>query len=108
MNQAHRHYEERLRARARELNLRLHRIEGDLDAPAANDSEERATEREGDEVLESLGQAGLSELKAIDAALGRIASGTFGVCVRCGEDIPAERLDVVPHAALCMNCLRAH
>lgn len=100
------HFEARLKARKAELERRLLHIERDLDAPAPADSEERATEREGDEVLEDLGNAGLTELRAIDAALGRIAAGTFGECVRCGEEIAPERLEVVPHAPLCANCAR--
>lgn len=100
------HFETLLRNRQRELHKRLHAIETDLDKPADADSEERATEREGDEVLESLGQAGLSELKAIDAALDRIKAGTYGSCVKCGEPIARGRLDIVPHAALCQECIR--
>ncbi len=66
-----------LRNRLRDLDTRLSGVEAELDKPAAADSEERATEREGDEVLESLGNAGLLESRMIQAALGRIADGTF-------------------------------
>lgn len=99
-------FETRLKARQAELNSRLHHIENDLDAPAPADSEERAVEREGDEVLEDLGNAGLSELRAIEAALGRVADGTFGECVNCGEEIAPARLEAVPHAPLCQNCAK--
>ena len=44
-------FRETLLARKRELFSRLNRIEADLDQPMNNDSEERATERENDEVL---------------------------------------------------------
>ena len=97
-------YKARLIARLEELDTRLVEIEHDLDEPATQDIEDRATEREGDEVLESLGQSGLSEIKQIQAALDRIEAGTFGVCVACGEDISPERLDTVPHAARCRHC----
>ncbi len=40
------------------------------------DWEDRSSERQGDEVLESLGQAELGEVRRIDAALGRITAGT--------------------------------
>ncbi|GAB3309502.1 hypothetical protein GCM10027451_19360 [Geodermatophilus aquaeductus] len=40
----------------------------------------------------------------IDAALDRIAEGTYGVCVHCGVDIPAERLELRPFAAGCVTC----
>lgn len=43
-------------ARLKELDMRLHAIEDQLDDPKAKDWEEAATEREGDEVLEKLGK----------------------------------------------------
>jgi RNA polymerase-binding transcription factor DksA len=98
------HFESRLRNRLGELNARLSGVEAELDQPAAADSGERATEREGDEVLEHLGTVGLSEIRMIQAALGRIADGSFGECVACGEEISEERLNAVPHAARCKNC----
>lgn len=97
-------YKKRMNDRLAELEERLHDIETDLDEPADQDSEERATEREGDEVLESLGNAGLVEIRAIQSALKRIEEGTYGVCVVCDEDISPERLDLVPHAPNCRNC----
>ncbi|MCF3638582.1 TraR/DksA C4-type zinc finger protein [Rhizobium sp. TRM95111] len=99
------HYKDTLTARKRELYRRLKKIETDLDAPMNADSAERATERENDEVLEQLGTVGLGELEAIEAALDRIAAGTFGACAKCGEPISPERLRAVPHAALCEDCI---
>tara|TARA_R110001599_G_scaffold328016_2_gene541205 strand:- start:236 stop:559 length:324 start_codon:yes stop_codon:yes gene_type:complete len=100
-------YETRLLTRRDELNKRLRSIEHDLEQPMNADIEERSVEREDDEVLESLGQSGLQELKAIDAALARIKDGTYGICVECGEPISPERLAVVPTAALCHSCAAA-
>ncbi len=97
-------YEKMLQERLAELNERLHEIEHDLDEPADADSEERATERESDEVLEQLGNAGLTEIRMIEAALKRIGDGTYGTCAKCGEDISRERLDVLPHTPMCKNC----
>lgn len=99
--------EEQLRKRMHELSGRLHRIEDHLEQTPDPDWEERATEAEMDEVLEGLGTAGMIEMEAIHAALARIKGGTYGVCVRCGEDISEERLDVVPQTALCRLCAAA-
>lgn len=44
------------------------------------------------------------ELEAIDAALARIADGTYGVCEDCGCDIPAARLHANPFTARCIAC----
>ena len=93
-----------LRARLAELDGRLHRIENHLEQAPDRDWQENATESEMDEVLEGLGQAGVTEMEAIHAALSRIKGGSYGVCVRCGDDISVARLDVVPHTALCRMC----
>ena len=45
-------------------------------------------------------------LTAIDEALGRIESGTFGTCGRCGKPIAEERLDAIPYANRCIDCKR--
>jgi DnaK suppressor protein len=95
---------EQLEKRLAELNARLNRIEQELDQPVSAQFGEQAIEREEDEVLEDLGQAGLQEMRMIEAALGRIAKGTYGTCVKCGDDISEERLNVLPHTPLCRNC----
>lgn len=97
-------FQSRLMQRREELNNRLHKIEHDLDQPMNADTEDRSVEREDDEVLEHLGQAGLSELKHIDLALLRIEGGTYGVCASCEEPISTERLNAVPTALLCRKC----
>jgi len=43
-------------------------------------------------------------LAQIDAALARVASGEYGICKRCGAEIPVERLEAVPFADLCIDC----
>jgi RNA polymerase-binding transcription factor DksA len=45
-------------------------------------------------------------LREIEDALKRIADGTYGICVSCGGPVPKARLEVVPHARLCMKCLK--
>ena len=40
----------------------------------------------------------------IDAALDRIAAGTYGSCVHCGSAIPVERLQMRPFARACVTC----
>lgn len=97
-------YEDILRTRQRELYRRLHKIEADFEQPRNPDDDDRALERSNDEVLDELGQVGQEELKAIDAALERIAKGTFGTCTRCGAEISRERLDAVPYTPFCQEC----
>lgn len=95
-----------LRARRDELSARMVEVDAELDSHQDPDWEELATEREGDEVLEDLGQAAASEIARIDAALARIAAGEYGFCVKCGAAIAAARLDVVPETPFCAACAR--
>jgi RNA polymerase-binding protein DksA len=44
------------------------------------------------------------ELMAIDAARGRIADGSYGDCIDCGQPIPIERLKAQPTALRCVPC----
>ena len=46
----------------------------------------------------------LFTIDEIDAALDRIAEGTFGRCTHCGVPIPVERLTARPFAAGCVAC----
>ncbi len=100
-----RKFEQVLLARKNELDQRLQHIEHDLDQPMSIDIEDRATEREDDEVMETMGNAGLVEIEAIDAALERIKADTFGICVDCGEPISKERLDIMTTATKCRKCM---
>jgi DnaK suppressor protein len=43
-------------------------------------------------------------LKNVQAALSRIDDETYGVCLRCEEEIPDKRLKAVPWAAYCVSC----
>ncbi len=47
-------------------------------------------------------------LEQIEAALGRIADGSFGRCEACGRSIAKARLDAIPFAALCVKCASRH
>lgn len=44
-----------------------------------------------------------AEGKEINAALNRIALGTYGICEKTGEPIPVERLRVNPSARTVVN-----
>lgn len=91
-------------ARLRELDTRLHNIEDELDSHQAKDWEDLAIEREEDEVLERIGVDGIAEIERIRNALARIDDGTYGVCVTCGDEISAKRLDILPATPFCATC----
>jgi len=93
--------------RLAELDQRLHDIEAELDTHQSKDWEELATERENDEVLEGLGLRGQEEIARIRAALARIREGEYGFCAKCGDEISAARLDVLPDTPFCKTCAAA-
>ena len=47
-----------------------------------------------------------STVRAIEDALDRIATGTYGRCETCDEWIVRERLKAMPHARNCIDCQR--
>jgi RNA polymerase-binding transcription factor DksA len=93
-----------LETRLKELKVRLVRIEDELEQPVSDSFAEQAVEREDEEVLEDLGAAGVQEVRMIDAALKRIDNGSYGICVRCGDPIGEDRLDVLPQTPMCRDC----
>src|SRR5260370_32762272 len=46
-------------------------------------------------------------LRQVKAALGRIADGSFGTCMRCDEEISPKRLNAVPQSPYCIKCQEA-
>jgi DnaK suppressor protein len=52
----------------------------------------------------SIEQNSIDLLSKVNRALERIEAGTYGICESCGKAIPVERLDVLPHSTLCVEC----
>ena len=80
---------------------------GDLAIGSGDHIADSATEtylREIDGGLEENAEHLLGE---IDAALGRIDDGSYGLCSVCGRPIGEERLEAVPYATLCIDDKRA-
>ena len=44
------------------------------------------------------------ELPRVEAALERLQSGTYGVCLECGQAIEADRLTAMPDIHTCKSC----
>jgi RNA polymerase-binding transcription factor DksA len=82
---------------------------------ASRDEHELIAEREPDwldaaaldtaaTVLETLGGSERAAIGQIDAALERMARGTYGACVTCGGIVDDERLRSVPETDRCGRC----
>lgn len=111
MNQRHQEIREQLLQRREELNRRIHLITQDVrhvDGPLPSDFSEQAVERETEEVMDALGEAGRQELGQINRTLARIDKGEYGICASCGEPIPEARLKILPHSEYCVSCAEKH
>lgn len=103
----------RLDERARELAVLLGRLNADddslrhdrADATADDEHDPEGSTLSGEwQRVEALRRGARAELAEVEASLARVAAGTYGVCESCGRDIPAERLEVRPHAPRCVAC----
>ncbi|MCM3757701.1 TraR/DksA C4-type zinc finger protein [Sporosarcina aquimarina] len=43
------------------------------------------------------------ELEKVQQALERMKEGSYGVCEKCGKEIPYERLEAVPYTTFCVD-----
>jgi RNA polymerase-binding transcription factor DksA len=99
--------EQRLLSQREVLRSRLRAVEADrrrTSAPLSADFEEQSTERENDQVLDSLLAVDLSELRRVERALQRLRAGTYGLCMACHAPIEVKRLEAVPDAESCARC----
>lgn len=96
----------RLQAQLQELEARSARIAEARERPLDADFEEQAAEAQDDEPLCAQELLIRHEIASLRRALDRIAAGTYGACVRCGEAIAPDRLAARPEAALCIACAR--
>jgi RNA polymerase-binding protein DksA len=72
--------------------------------PQVGDSVDHGDERFQDGMAHVEKQRDQEELMAIDAARGRLADGSYGECIDCGQPIPVERLKAQPTALRCVPC----
>ena len=56
------------------------------------------------QLAQALSRAAEWALAQIDVALVRFEEGTYGLCERCHEPIPTERLEVLPTCRSCTSC----
>ena len=93
-----------LEQRLADLQKRLVSIKRDVTQSHSGDSAEQAQERENDEVVDAIGNETAQSIRVIQAALERIADGSYGECEKCGQGIAQQRLEAIPEATRCVNC----
>ena len=79
---------------------------GDLSAYSVHMADQ-ASDAEEREKAYHMASAEGRLLYHIDEALRRVKEGTYGLCQLCGKKIQKPRLEVVPHARLCIECKKA-
>jgi RNA polymerase-binding transcription factor len=98
-------FEKALLIRRRELHSQIADLLGDVAVKAEPDDE-------GDAAIQNYSTdwaaAALDRtrrtLREVEAALGRIEAGSYGVCEVCETSIPKARLEALPWARSCVNC----
>ena len=74
--------------RLKRINVHRNHEKGALD----DDWEEQAVQRQNDEVLDSLDGTVRHEIQQIRTALDKIKEGSYGICMRCGDEIAEARM----------------
>ena len=70
----------------------------DYDANFADTSQVTAERGETEALVAELRTA----LREIEAAIGRLEAGTYGICERCGNPIEPARLEALPATRFCI------
>jgi DnaK suppressor protein len=98
-------FENQLRARLLELGDHLEQlrremlIEDDIDDEATH-----AFRNSNREFVMAVMERETRNISDIEQALKRIARNEYGVCIRCEESIPDNRLRAIPWTRLCVDC----
>jgi len=92
------------RHETRQFLRRLDQEVQSLDAEATQDSADRSVISLSKESLFERSSQRRTVLRLIEAALKRIADGSFGMCVGCGGEIQDQRLQALPWTQFCLRC----
>ena len=95
-----------LQRRREELESTIAGIQRDERSETASGETDNAQEWEEAEIREAELQSTRRELADVEAALGRLDRGEYGVCERCGSRIADDRLTLLPATALCAVCAK--
>lgn len=98
---------QKLEFQRHETRLFLRRLEQDaqsLDADTTQDSADQSVISLSQESLFERSSQRKTVLRLIEAALKRIADGSFGICVACGDQIQDQRLQALPWTQFCLRC----
>jgi DnaK suppressor protein len=107
----------RLEAERATVLARLAALTGDYDSVVAASLDTNADDEhdpEGATIAFERSQIGAlvaqarEHLAEVDRAVSRLDDATYGTCERCGDPIPAGRLEARPTARRCVACASLH
>jgi RNA polymerase-binding protein DksA len=97
---------DKLKQERRETEEKIEHLRTDLrqmGEPTADENDIDAYEREKTLALvHSLER----KIESLDRAIQMAQRGTYGWCEQCGARIDPARLEILPHATLCLKCQR--
>ncbi len=98
-------YEKKLKDQKRELLLKIEEYsEAEDFGDDIDHLEEEADESQSFANRMAIAQTLKGQVNEIDMALNRIRLGTYGICEKCGREIPEKVLKVAPESNLCEKC----
>jgi DnaK suppressor protein len=56
----------------------------------------------------ALRESAEAKIQSIKLALHRLDEGDYGLCEVCGQPIDPDRLEILPHTTLCVQCAQAN
>ena len=56
----------------------------------------------------ALRESAEAKIKSIKLALERLDHGDYGLCDICGQPIDPDRLEILPHTTLCVECAQTN
>jgi RNA polymerase-binding transcription factor len=83
---------------------RLGREARSLDVDTMQDSADQCVVSMSKESLFEQSSQRRTVLRLIEAALRRIADGSYGTCIACGNEVQLRRLQAVPWTQFCLHC----
>jgi DnaK suppressor protein len=99
-------YRQMLRAKALELAGSLRRRDEIAIEASAEEVEQVLLATQRDFAIQSIDRSTFL-LREVNAALDRVAGGSFGRCEQCDSQIPEKRLNALPWARHCVACQEA-
>src|SRR5215203_3046561 len=76
----------------------------EADRDVSQDPADKASNSYTKELLFSQSTTERNTLKLIEDAIGRVADGSFGDCLNCGQEIKPKRMEAIPWAPYCIDC----